>query len=68
MTTDEDHIHAREIADAWRSCGAHELARALVLVAREEGAEKRLQQAIAEAVIESEEPATEEDLAHALRE
>jgi hypothetical protein len=53
--------------DAWRSCGAHELARVLVLVAREEGTDETLQRAIAEIVIASEEPATEEDLAHALQ-
>jgi hypothetical protein len=67
MPLDSDHSRAREIADAWRSRGAHELARALVSVAREEGAGEKLQRVIAAAVIANEEPATEEDLAYALR-
>jgi hypothetical protein len=67
MQSDGDPDRAREVDDAWRSAGAHALARQLVLVARSEGAGATLQAEIAAIVIATEEPVTEGAVAHAMR-
>ncbi len=68
MENDPDLERTRQIAEAWRSAGAHELARRLVLVARESGADRELQARIAAAVLSTEAPPTQADIDHALRE
>jgi hypothetical protein len=67
MSDSADSDRSREIEAAWRSGGAHGLAREFVLVARSEGADRQLQEAIAEIVLASEEPPTQDDVAHAMR-
>jgi hypothetical protein len=57
-----------EYEAAWRSGGAHDLARELVLVARTEGGDLQLQEAIAEIVIASQEPPSKDDIAYITRE
>lgn len=64
----DDPVRIREISDAWRSAGAHSLARQLLRVARESGASRELQAEIAEIVLETEAPPTQADIDHALRE
>jgi hypothetical protein len=67
MPDDPDLERAQAISDAWRSGGAHDLARKLVLVARSEGASTALQRRIARIVLATEGHPTAEDVAHALR-
>jgi hypothetical protein len=67
VTDDPHHERARTISGAWRSGGAHDLARKLVLVARSKGASDALQARIAGIVLATEDQATAVDVAHALR-
>lgn len=45
MTDDANLEHPPHVVDAWRSGGAHDLARILVLAARFEGANRQIQEA-----------------------
>jgi hypothetical protein len=68
VTTDPaDSGRAREIDAARRSGGDCDLARTPVRVARSEGADRLLQETIAEIVLVSQEPPTEVDIALVMR-